>query len=262
MRRKLPLLLALILAGISAACTGSRPSPASAQPVEIIVSAAASLTDALKEAQSTFEAAHTGVKIRFNFGSSGALQQQIEQGAPVDLFISAATEPMERLVSKGLVHQNSVKTLASNKVVLIRSQSHEAVVHGWADLNKGAVQRIALGNPQHVPAGQYGKEVMEHLSLWGAVQNRLVLAEDVRQVLQFVGSGEVQAGIVYATDVATAKNVALVAEAPPGSHPPVVYPVAVLKESRNASQARLLADFLLSAEGRQILTKYGFTTAD
>ena len=261
----------LVLAIALAACGGPRTEPApptpktdaasrapAPAPVEIIVSAAASLTDALKESQPAFEAQNKTIKLRFNFGSSGALQQQIEQGAPADLFISAATGPMESLIKKNLVDQAAVKTLVMNKVVLIRAKSGDAVVKTWDDLKADTVKRIAIGDPAHVPAGQYAQEVLKKLSLWSAVEKKLVLGEDVRQVLNFVESGEVQAGIVYSTDAATSQKVVVIAEAPAGSHAPVIYPMAVLKESKKAAQAQAFADYLLSERGKQILTKYGF----
>lgn len=249
--KRVGLVLLTLLLALTGCGTGEKPA-------ELVVSTAASLADALKELQPAFEAEHRGVKLRFNAGSSGALQQQIEQGAPTDLFISAATGPMESLVQKGLVEQGAVRTLATNQVVLIRSKAGEAVVQRWEDLAGDQVKRIALGNPQHVPAGQYGRAVLEKLNLWSIAQQRLVLGEDVRQVLHYVESGDVQAGLVYRTDAATSQKVVVVAEAPAGSHSPVLYPMSVLKESRHQALATALADFLLSEKGRQVLARHGF----
>lgn len=260
MKKVLGLALSLLMALTLAACGAAQPATPAPTPakVELIISAAASMTDALKEAQSQFEAEQQGVTLKFNFGSSGALQQQIEQGAPADLFISAAKGPMDNLVKKGLVTEQAVKNVVSNKVVLIRAKSGPDVVKGWDDLKGAQVKRIAIGNPQHVPVGQYSKTVLENLALWGAVEQRLVLGEDVRQVLNYVESGEVEAGIVYSTDAAVSQKVMVIAEAPAGSHAPVIYPMAVLKESKQGAQAQAFADFLLSAKGREILSKYGF----
>lgn len=250
---------AILAAGLlMTACTAGTPRD---PKEEIIASVAASLTGALVEIQRGFEAANPGVRVRFNFGSSGGLQQQIEQGAPVDLFISAAQEPLERLVAKGLVDPGEVRPLVSNQVVLIRPASAAPAVRRWEDLSSGQVRRIALGNPGHVPAGLYGKAVLERLGLWAEVQGRLVLAEDVRQVLNFVESGEVQAGIVYQTDASTSTKVVVVAPAPPGSHPPVIYPMAVLKGSRNLARARAFAGYLLSPQGMEVLVRHGFAPA-
>ncbi|MCL5676719.1 MAG: molybdate ABC transporter substrate-binding protein [Firmicutes bacterium] len=256
------LILATILALSGCGAKTAQPAPPAQQPAEIIVSAAASLTDVLKELQTGFEATNKSVKLRFNFGSSGALLQQIEAGAPVDIFIAAAREPMDELGRKGLVEGPAVKVLATNKVVLIGSRSAGEAAGSWDDLKTDRVRKIALGDPQHVPAGQYGKAVLEKLHLWGDVRKKLVLGEDVRQVLNYVQAGEVQAGIVYSTDAATSPNVDIVAEAPAGSHAPVVYPMAVLKNSKNAEAAQAFADYLLSPQGREVLTKSGFGSAD
>lgn len=248
--KRLVSLLAVML--VMAACS------AQAEPAEVIVSAAASMAGVLQEAQPGFEAQHAGVKLRFNFGSSGALAQQIEQGAPADLFIAAATGPMDSLVQKGLVAAGAVQVAATNQLVLIRAKTGEAVVTDWRDLAGDRVRRIAVGNPQHVPAGQYARATLAKLNLLAAAEPRFVLGEDVRQVLGYVESGEVQAGIVYRTDAATSQKVVVVSEAPAGSHAPVVYPMAVLRESRNGAQAGAFAEYLLSAAGREILAKHGF----
>ncbi|MFZ5824427.1 MAG: molybdate ABC transporter permease subunit [Bacillota bacterium] len=225
-----------------------------------MVSAAASMTDALQEAQRAFEAQEQAVRIRFTFGSSGALARQIEQGAPVALFISAAARPMDDLVARGLVEREAVEPLAGNTVVLIRNRTTGSPVQSWDSLAQA--KRIALGNPQHVPAGQYGQVVLTALGHWEALQPRLVLAEDVRQVIQYVAAGEVDGGIVYGTDAATAPEVEVVAPAPPGSHPPVVYPMAVLKDAPQAAQAGRFAAFLRSDQGREILARHGFQPAE
>ncbi|HYG57263.1 MAG TPA: molybdate ABC transporter substrate-binding protein, partial [Symbiobacteriaceae bacterium] len=225
MRRALLLIFAfLLLSGC-----GSGP----ARSTEVVVSAAASLKEVLTDLAGRFEAQDPSVKIRLNFGSSGALQQQIEQGAPADLFIAAGPAPMQALVDKGLVEQAAVKPLATNRLVLIRPKAQDAaLIDSWQALTGGKVTRLAIGNPQHVPAGQYGKAVLEKLGLWAGLQRTLVLGEDVRQVLHYVESGEVQAGIVYGSDAASSQKVAVVAEAPPGSHGPVIYPMAVLKTGK------------------------------
>ncbi|MFZ5816647.1 MAG: molybdate ABC transporter substrate-binding protein [Bacillota bacterium] len=244
-----------LLLGVGVLLAGCSAGPERAAPRELVVSAAASLGDALEEARTAFQGREQGLVIRLNLGSSGALSRQIQQGAPADLFLSAADAPMEALVQAGLVERRAVANLASNQIVLIRSRAVERV-RGWADLPRAG--RIALGNPQHVPAGQYGRAVLESLGLWGAVEPRLVFGEDVRQVLQFVASGEVDAGLVYRSDAASSPQVVVVAEAPAGSHPPVGYPMAVLKESRLAADARRFADFLRSAQGQQIFARHGF----
>jgi molybdate transport system substrate-binding protein len=256
--RAAALLLAIALLPALAGCSSGAPAPGKEAPAEVVISAAASLKDALTEAQTAYATAHPGITLRFNFGSSGALQQQIEQGAPADLFIPAAAENMQALVSKSLVDQASVRTLVTNKVVLV--QPAGGPLAGWDDLKAARVKRIGIGNPAHVPAGIYGKTVLEKLGLWAAVAPKLVLGEDVRQVLHYVETGAVEAGIVYSTDAAASggAHVAVVAEAPADSYPPVAYPMAVLKGARNARPAQAFADFLASPDGQAIFTKYGF----
>jgi len=254
---------ALMLALVGLSGCGSTPGPtrlpiSPAAQVEVIVSAAASLSEALGEIGAQFVAANPGLKLRYNFGSSGGLGQQIEQGAPVDLFISAAEGPIQALVKRGLVDGAAVRTVASNRIVLIRAKAAPALIVRWEDLGLDTVQQIAIGNPQHVPVGQYAKAVLEKLSLWSAVQRRLVLAEDARQVLSYTESGAVQAGIVYSTDAAASAKVVVIAEAPAGSHPPVTYPLAVLREARHAAQAQAFADYLLGPAGAAILRRHGF----
>ncbi len=253
-----PFVLVVLLVPALAACKARPAIP----PTEVLVSAAASLTDVLREAQRQFEAENKPVKIRFNFGSSGALQQQIEKGAPVDLFIAASTAPVDALVRKGSVSATAVRVIASNEVVLIQSASTPALVRSWDDLRQSQVTKIAIGNPEHVPAGMYGREVLERLGLWPAVERKLVFGEDVRQVLHFVESGEVQAGIVYGTDAASSKKVTVVAPAPAASHAPVVYPAAIPIDARNAAGAKAFTDFLISPKGKAILGKFGFGTVD
>ncbi|MBX6378381.1 MAG: molybdate ABC transporter substrate-binding protein [Clostridia bacterium] len=256
---------ALVLASslLTACQQGARPGEdnRSTKPVEVVVSAAASLQDALRTAASEFEQQRPGTTVHFNFGSSGALARQIEAGAPVDVFVAAGQQPMDMLVQKGLVDPGAVRILARNQVVLIAPRSGAGVIQGWQELADERVRRIAVGDPAHVPAGQYGKEVLEHLGLWEAVTAKLVLDQDVREVLHHVEIGEAGAGIVYRTDAATSDRVVVVAEAPPASHRPVVYPLATVQESRHPAEARAFADFLVSDRGQAVLQRYGFLPA-
>jgi len=265
--------VALVFA-FAAACS---PAPAGARAPEVItVSAAASLSEVLAEVIEAFEPARPGISVQLNLGSSGALQRQIELGAPVDVFLSAAAGPVQALVDKGLVPADQVWVFATNRVVLVASQNTSPGLQSWKDLLRSDVRRIAVGNPEHGPAGQYGRAVLESLGLWGPIEGKLVFGEDVRQVLAYVASGEVDAAIVYSTDVtagswagrapavvgpaagAPAGRIRLVAEAPGESHEPVVYLAAILRDSRAPTPARSFVDFLVSAEGQAILNRYGF----
>jgi len=233
---------------------------AASRPVELIVSAAASLGPALIELQPEFHRRHPGVRVRFNFGSSGALQAQIARGAPVDVFISAAQAPMDALIASGHVGPAAVRDLAANRLVLVRPDppTERDPVSTWADLATDRARRIAIGNPAHVPAGQYARAVLEHLELWTLVQRKLVFGEDVRQVLTWVERGEVEAGLVYWSDAVASVRARVVAEAPPGSHLPIVYPMAVLRESRHQDAAARFVEFLLGPTGQAALARHGF----
>jgi molybdate transport system substrate-binding protein len=226
----------------------------------LTVSVAASLQDAMQRLGPAYEQAHPGTKVSFNFGGSGTLEQQIEQGAPADVFLSAASKQMNELAGKGLILNDTRRDLLRNQVVLIAGPGDPGL-HSFADLAQRAVKLVALGDPGSVPAGQYGQQVLESLGLWQAVQGKLVLAKDVRQVLTYVETGNADAGIVYATDARLSAKVRVVATAPESSHTPVVYPVAVIKSSRNIAAARAFVQFLEGGRAREVFVSLGFTAA-
>lgn len=242
-----------------AACDRDRDAPAPAA-VTITVSAAASLREALTETERRYEAANPGVDVRTNFGASGALQHQVERGAPVDVFASAAERPMDALQQRGLVDARSRRTLASNDLVLIVPASAEAAtVSGFEDLASARVRRVAMGAPASVPAGEYADEVLRTLGIREAVHRKAVLGQDVRAVLAYVASGEADAGIVYRTDAASAADrVRIVAQAPAGSHPPITYPIAITTAARDPVASRGYVGYLLGPEGQQVLRTRGF----
>jgi molybdate transport system substrate-binding protein len=228
--------------------------------IELTVSAAISLKDALDEIKQLYEQANPGVTIATNYGASGTLQLQIEQGAPVDVFISAAPKQMDALASKSLLLEGTRKDLLRNEIVLIVPSDSTAKISSFQDLAGAEAKRVALGEPTAVPAGQYAKEVLTKLGIYDAVNAKAVLAKDVRQVLTYVETGNVDAGIVYKTDALSSKKVKIVATAPADSHAPVLYPVAVIKDSKNPGAAKQFEDFLAGPKGAEIFRKYGFGT--
>lgn len=268
MKRLLPLLAlaALIVAGCRISSSTVQAPPAVRN--ELIVSAAVSLKDAFTEIGRLYET-RTGTHVNFNFGASGILQKQIEQAAPVDVFASAGARQMAELATKGFVLTDTQHIFASNILVLIKpgqSSDHNTPdrSHTFAALLEPDVRRIAIGNPKTVPAGQYTEQLLNNMKLWDRVQPKLVFAEDVRQVYDYVARGEVDAGVVYSSDAAAlhAPGVYVYAEATQqGLHDPIVYPVAVVKDSQHADAARQFVAFVLSPEGQNILTKYGFIHA-
>jgi molybdate transport system substrate-binding protein len=225
---------------------------------EILVSAAASLKDAFRQISERHEE-RTGTKVIFNFGASGVLQKQIESGAPVDVFASAGRPQMDALAKQGLIIPETQRDFARNTLVLVVPADRTPVITYFPDLGSPKVMRLAVGNPKTVPAGQYAEQSLARLDLWQELQPRLILAEDVRQVLDYVARGEVDAGIVYASDVYAARDkVRTVASAPEDSHDPILYPLAVVRASGHQEAARAFIDTVMSGDGQRILEKYGF----
>ena len=226
---------------------------------DLTLSAAVSLKDALDEIVHLYGVEHPGVTVHSNLGGSGTLQRQIEQGAPVDIFISASPKEMDLLESQGLLLSGTRKNLAKNSVVLI-VPAGTSQISGFSDLVKPAVKFIAMGEPQTVPAGRYAQEVLTHLKLYDQLKSKLVLAKDVRQVLTYVETENADAGIVYATDAKISAKVSVIATAPQDSHSPVLYLGAVLKNSVNPAGAKAFLDFLAGDKARGVFEKFGFVT--
>ena len=228
----------------------------------ITVSAAISLKNAFGEMGAAFQASRRETNIRWNYASSGTLRNQIAAGAPVDVFASAALADMTQLADQGFVQQKSIILFAANTIMLIVPASSRNSLRSFDDLRKPRVARIAVGNPRTVPAGQYADDILRYFRLSNDVQHKLVLTENVRQVLDYVARAEVDAGIVYATDAATrSRQVRIVAAAPARSHRPVVYPIAVVKRTRHEQAARAFIAFVTSDKGTAILRKHGFHAA-
>lgn len=223
------------------------------------VSAAASLKDALAEIQRFLSEQVTDTTVTYNFGASGALQQQIEQGAPADVFISAAKKQMDALQQKGLLLNDTRINLLKNQVVLIVPKNSSGIT-SFEDLRSDRVNRVALGEPKSVPAGQYAEEILTALKLDQAVKPKAVYAKDVRQALNYVETGNAAAGIVYLSDAKQSNAVKVVATAAENLHSPVIYPIAVLKNSKSPQNAKSFVRFLSGDRAKTIFEKYGFTT--
>ncbi|MEH1901692.1 MAG: molybdate ABC transporter substrate-binding protein [Nostoc sp.] len=234
------------------------PSPVIAQSnTSILVSAAASLKEALEEIKPLYQQSKSDVNISYNFGASGALQQQIEQGAPADIFISAGKKQMDALEEKGLLLPGSRANLANNRLVLIVAQDVVGI-NSFYDLKDSKIKKIAIGEPRSVPAGQYGEQVLKKLKLYEQVKSKLVFANNVRQVLAAVESGNAKAGLVYATDAKISNKVKVVVAADDKFHSPIVYPVAIIKSSKNTSAAKEFVEFLSGSQVKTVLKKDGF----
>ena len=235
-------------------------SQSTAKTASLTVSSAASLKEAMADIKQLYTQQKPNVSITYNFGASGSLQQQIEQGAPVDIFISAAPKQMDALQSKGLLVADTRKNLLTNKLVLI-APKNSSIVFGFNDLTSDRVAKIAIGEAKSVPAGKYAEEVLTSLKIFEQIKPKLVFAKDVRQVLSYVETGNADAGIVYLTDAKLSKSVKIVATASANYHSPVVYPVAVLKDSKNLDTAKEFVQFLSSEPAINVYEKYGFSQA-
>lgn len=225
---------------------------------EVVVSAAASLTAAFTEMKVSFEQAKPGTSVTLNFSNSGALFRQIEQGAPVDVFASADLKWMGEMLKAGLVAPGTDKLFAVNELVLAVPAANPGKVGTLADLKAEAVKRIAVGSPATVPAGNYTQVALTKSGDWNALEPKFVFAESVRQVLDYVSRGEVEAGFVYATDAKKAGEKVFVAAVVPLDEP-VSYPIAPLAKAPHPEAAQAFVDFVLSSEGRKILASFGFS---
>jgi molybdate transport system substrate-binding protein len=232
-------------------------APLTAQAAEVMVSAAASLTNALRELAPLFEAAHPGMPVRLNFGASGALLAQIAKGAPVDVFISADQETMDRAQGQGLVQAARRRDVVSNTLVVVVPAAGGKSPRALADLTQAAYTRIAIGLPASVPVGRYTQGVLEAAGLWAAIEPRMIGANNVRQALDYVARGEVDAGFVYATDAALMADKVRVAFAVPTATP-IRYPVAALAAAPNPAGAARFVDFLFTPAAQAVLAKHGF----
>jgi molybdate transport system substrate-binding protein len=240
--------------GLSLGCRSQGTSPTAN---ELTVSAAVSLRDAFNEIADLYEK-RNGSKIHFNYGASGALQKQIESGAPADVFASAGAKQMDDLAAKNFIVSDSRKDFARNSLVLI-VPSQRASVSSFIDLANPSVKRVAVGNPKTVPAGAYTVQALSKLGLLPGIQTKLIFAEDVRQVLDYVVRDEVDAGVVYSSDaLSSGDKIKVVAQAADDSHDPILYPIAVVKDSNRQKAARAFVDLVLSSEGQAILIRHGF----
>ena len=225
---------------------------------DLTVSAAASLTQAFQEIGSQFEAQNPGTKLRFNFAASGALLQQIVNGAPVDVFACADTDTMAKAVAKAVVNASESKVFATNRLVLVTPAKSDLALKQLSDLKKPEVKRIAMGVPASVPAGHYAQGVLDKASLWADVKDKIISTQNVRQALDYVARNEVDAGFVYASDaqlMAGKVNVALqVATASA-----IQYPIAKVASSTQAAEAQKFIAFVQSEAGQAVLKKNGFT---
>jgi molybdate transport system substrate-binding protein len=256
MKKIISLILILCFVFSLSACKNDKDN--TAEKSIILVAAASSLKNCLdNEIIPLFEEKNPNIKTEITYDSSGKLQAQIEQGAEVDVFISAAEKQMNALNDKNLILKDSVIKLLENKVVLIVPNDNNKNIIAFEDVLKA--ENIAIGDPESVPAGQYAKETFENLQLWDEVIKKASLGTNVTEVLNWVGEGSADTGVVYSTDAANSSKVIIVSEAPVESTSKIIYPVGIIKATKNQEASKIFTEFLKSSEAIEIFKSYGFT---
>ena len=256
-KRFFAIMITLCLAAGLAAC-GNMAADNGDKTKELYVLAAASMTDALQQIGKEYQKNHEQIELVYQFDSSGTLKTQIEEGAPADVFISAGTKQMKELKENDLIEADSDFPLLKNKVVLIVPKESYVVIDSFEDAAADKVSMIAIGNAD-VPVGAYTETIYKNLGLWEKVQGKANHAANVRQVLDWVAAGNVQCGIVYATDAQSEEKVEVVCEAPKDSCESVIYPAGMVSASEQKEAAAEFLEFLQTEEVFEILENYGFT---
>jgi molybdate transport system substrate-binding protein len=273
MRKELIILLVLFGVFLAIGCAGNKSeapnatvtpvtavTPATGVPETITVSAASSLTEAFTNISSQFEKENPGTNVSLNFGGSGSLRMQIEGGAPVDIFASADENQMDMLGNKSLIENSSRKDFAHNLLVLIVPANSTLNITSIKDLADPKVEKISTCNPDTAPAGKYARSALTEAGLWSQVENKTVLADDVKQVLTYVERGEVDAGFVFVSDVETAQPGTVKIVTNVSVNVPITYPIAVVSSSTHKEKAQKFIDFVTGREGQEILKGNGFAT--
>ncbi|EKV00079.1 molybdenum ABC transporter, periplasmic molybdate-binding protein [Leptolyngbya sp. PCC 7375] len=258
-RKCLTLFLTGLASGsVAMGCSREDQTVGSGSTITLTISAAASLQDALEKIISPFTEAHPDIAIDYNFASSGALQRQIEQGAPADIFFAAASKQMDALSDKGLILPDSRQDLVANRLALVTAIDSALDITDIAELKTTDVNSIAVGEFRSVPAGQYAQQAFQQLELLDTLQSKFVFSNNVRSVLAAVESGNVELGIVYATDAALSRQVKVLATVPEEFHLPIVYPIAIVSNSAQPAAAQRFIDFLTTETAQTMFTEFGF----
>ena len=260
--RSLVLSFAAAIALIACTQVASPPSAPSTQADSelstLLITAAASLQKPLQEIAPLYEKAGNNRKTNYNFASSGSLQQQIEQGAPADIFISASNKQMEALQQKKLLLDGTRQALLTNRLALITPKSSTLKLTDFSQLTRPEIKRISVGEPRSVPAGQYAAEVFKKMGILDKIESKFVFGGNVKSVLASVETGDADAGVVYITDAKDSDKVSISAIANDQLHSPIVYPIAILKSSKAIEASKQYIEFLQSKPAREIFEKYDF----
>lgn len=244
------LLFGVLMSSSLTGCTREQAQP------ELMVGAAASLEPVLKEIKAVYSVQSPDVKLSFTFASSGTLEQQIREGAPIDVFLSASLKQITSLEEDGLIMSDSKVDLLQNELALIVPKMNQTNITSFEEVQNATV--IALGDPASVPVGQYAMEVFENLDSWEEIREKTTFGKDVSEVLAWVSAGNAEAGVVYVTDARKEDTVEIVGTAPEGSHSPIIYPAAIIAETKLETQAKEFLRFLSFTEAKDIFEEYGF----
>lgn len=251
-------LLLIMMVGLVACSSGENEGTNGEEKVEIIIAAAASLTDAFTEMGENFKTANPNSDLKFTFASSGQLQRQIEQEAPVDVYASAGQKQMNALEEKDLIHKDTRENFVENSIVMITQKENQDTIKEFSDLKNYSGGKIAIGDPEHVPVGQYTKSVFESLEVMDPLKEDIVLSNDVRQVLAYTETGEVELGFVFSSDSVASDKVRVIQEAPKDAYDTPLYPISIIKSSKQKEMGQKWIDYVKSGEGKEILQKWGF----
>jgi len=258
---KIVVIVVLAVLALAVLIHSTRPTAEPGKEVHLVISAGASLKDAIQEVKTLYIAQHPEIIIDLNFGSSGQLLQQIEQGAPVDVFISAGKTQMDKLENKGLIENPTRKNIIGNDLVLVVPATDNNI-NDYRDLLKPEIGKIAIGELNTVPCGKYAQETLNNLGIWDQLDAKLVFGSDVKQVLAYVESGNAEAGFVYSSDAVVSKKVKVAAVIDNKLHSTIVYPAAVLTGSLQKEPAQEFMNFLCEPAAKNIFAKFGFKSID
>lgn len=257
-RVRILLLIIVLLIGVVSGCGAPGAEQKASPAPELMVFAGAGLKDALPEVANLYLQSHPGVKISFNFAGSGTLQRQIEQGAPVDIVIFPGKKQLDALEKKGLIDKTTRKKILADRLVLI-TPKESGKVQDFADLASPGVDKISIGDPAIVPAGEWAKETLVNLGLWDKVKAKLVLTKDVQQVKTYVETGNVDAGLVWRSTAATSSKIRIAAVAPAKVHRPIFFTGAVASNSKEKETDLDFLRYLAGPDAARVFTKYGFS---
>ncbi|MGN0143568.1 MAG: molybdate ABC transporter substrate-binding protein [Clostridium sp.] len=260
MKKKLSLILTSLLCFSLIGCGNKANNATNNQPVELTISAAASLKEAMGDIEPLFTEKYPDVKLTFNFGASGSLQQQIEQGAPADVFISAGQKQMNALKDESLMVDDTCRDLVKNRLVLVGPSNTE--ITSLNDLTTDKVNKIAVGEPSSVPAGKYADEVLKNSNIYDSISSKLVFAKDVKEVLAWSTSGNADAGFVYLSDAMSNNSAKIIETISEDLHTPITYPVGVVKSTSHLEESKNFVDFLYSGQSKEIFEKYGYSPVE